>query len=249
MRYLGRVLVLDDAALVRQAVCLGVGEAGYVVMAGTAESEIRSVIDTFEPDVIVARLDGAPAERVPMLHHGMHIPLILVASEDASPSQRVEARRAGADSVFTEPIHVDELVARVDVLMEHRRTHHVVTVYDLNIDKDAHVVRRNDVELQLTVTEYNLLLDLAANVGVVLSKRQILERVWGFDEYEVNLVEVHISALRRKLEAAGPRLIQTVRGFGYDPPTRLYDGASAYAARVQGRASGGSHPLIRRSAG
>jgi DNA-binding response OmpR family regulator len=173
------------------------------------------MIDTFAPDVIVARLTGSPAERVPQLQRGIEIPVILLASDDAPLGERVQARRAGADSVFVEPIHIDEVVARVDTLMEHRRTHQVRRVHDVTIDLDAHVVRRNDVELQLTATEFNLLLDLVTNVGMVLSKRQLLERVWGFDEYDVNVVEAHVSALRRKLEAVGPRLIHTVRGFGY----------------------------------
>lgn len=248
MGLLGRVLVIEHAALVRQALCRGLGEAGYVLLAATADGEVGHVIDTFKPDVIVARLDGTPAEQVPLLRRGMETPVIFLASDDAPPGHRVQARRAGADSVFVEPVHIAEVVARVDSLMEHRRTRRVVSVYDLTIDVDGHFVRRNGVELQLTATEFNLLLDLAKNVGVVLSKSQLLDRVWGFDEYDVNVVEAHTSALRRKLEAAGPRLIQTVRGFGY---VLRQDGTAEHPQKQPwfASASGTSYSPNGRSAG
>lgn len=83
------------------------------------------------------------------------------------------------------------------------------------VDDGAKTVVRGGVALDLTKTEYDLLAMLAQHVGKVLTKTQLLTTVWGFDAYDANLVEVHMSALRRKLEATGPRLIQTVRGAGY----------------------------------
>ena len=86
---------------------------------------------------------------------------------------------------------------------------------DLSIDEVGHRVFRGESELELTVTEFNLLAMFLRNAGRVLSKRQLLASVWGFDDYDVNLVEVHVSALRKKLEQCGPRVVQTVRGIGY----------------------------------
>lgn len=86
---------------------------------------------------------------------------------------------------------------------------------DVRVDEVGHLVYRGDDELELTVTEFNLLAMFMRNAGRVLSKRQLLAAVWGFDDYDVNLVEVHVSALRRKLEVHGPRIVQTVRGIGY----------------------------------
>jgi DNA-binding response OmpR family regulator len=88
-------------------------------------------------------------------------------------------------------------------------------VGDLVVDDGARTVVRGGVPLELTRTEYDLLVMLVQHVGRVLSKTQLLTQVWGFDAYDPNLVEVHMSALRRKLEATGPRLIHTVRGAGY----------------------------------
>ena len=88
-------------------------------------------------------------------------------------------------------------------------------VGDLVVDDGARTVVRAGTTLELTRTEYDLLATLAQHVGKVLSKTQLLTAVWGFDAYDTNLVEVHMSALRRKLEVAGPRMVHTVRGAGY----------------------------------
>jgi two-component system OmpR family response regulator len=99
--------------------------------------------------------------------------------------------------------------------MERRRPRRRVRVGDLLIDHDAHLVTYVGEEVGLTLTEYNLLHDLMNNAGHVLSKRQLLEHVWGFDDYNPNLVEVHIAALRKKLGPSGSKVIETVRGVGY----------------------------------
>jgi DNA-binding response OmpR family regulator len=88
-------------------------------------------------------------------------------------------------------------------------------VGDLLVDDGARSVSRAGERLELTRTEYDLLSMLVQHVGKVLSKTQLLTSVWGFDAYDANLVEVHMSALRRKLETRGPRVIHTVRGAGY----------------------------------
>ena len=86
---------------------------------------------------------------------------------------------------------------------------------DLVVDEGAHTVDRGGRPVELTAVEFALLLAFCHNRGLVLSKTQLLTMVWGFDHHNVNLVEVHVSGLRRKLEAAGPRIIHTVRGAGY----------------------------------
>jgi DNA-binding response OmpR family regulator len=88
-------------------------------------------------------------------------------------------------------------------------------VRDLEVDELERVVTRAGVPVELTPTEFDLLATLARNPGHVFSKTRLLALVWGFSEYDPNLVEVHVSALRRKLEAHGPRLIHTERGMGY----------------------------------
>jgi two-component system OmpR family response regulator len=110
-----------------------------------------------------------------------------------------------------------ELLARVQALL--RRSGGLSSasrqVGELVIDDTSKTVVRAGHQLDLTKTEYDLLSVLVQHTGKVLSKTQLLTQVWGFDTYDANLVEVHMSALRRKLEAAGPRVIHTVRGAGY----------------------------------
>src|SRR5690606_13125821 len=90
-----------------------------------------------------------------------------------------------------------------------------ITCADLVIDEDEHRVIRRGHELQLTALEFNLLHTFCRNERRVLSKSQLLSIVWGFEEFDPNVVEVHVSALRKKLEAVGPRILHTVRGVGY----------------------------------
>jgi two-component system OmpR family response regulator len=91
----------------------------------------------------------------------------------------------------------------------------VIEAGDVIIDEQAGVATRDRAPLDLTPTELRLLAYLVRHRGLVLSKTQLLTQVWGYDAYDPNVVEVHVSALRRKLEAHGPRILQTVRGLGY----------------------------------
>jgi len=101
------------------------------------------------------------------------------------------------------------------VLRRLGRTPSTVQIGDLLVDADSGVVLRGSEPVDLTATELRLLRYLAAQRGRVVGKTQILTAVWGYEDYDPNLVEVHVSALRRKLEENGPRLLHTVRGLGY----------------------------------
>lgn len=115
------------------------------------------------------------------------------------------------------PFVLEELPAGLRALLRHggRWSSGVIEVGDLLVDEAAGAATRAGASLALTPTELRLLGYLARNPGQTLSKLQILIQVWGYDAFDPNLVEVHVSSLRRKLEAHGPRLIQTVRGHGY----------------------------------
>jgi two-component system OmpR family response regulator len=143
------------------------------------------------------------------------VPLVVL-----SPSSRLEDRltglRAGADEVMAKPFALSELACKVTALL--RRTGQrssVIELGDLVVDEAARTVERRGHPIELTAMEFALLLALCRNCRVVLTKGQLLTMVWGYDHVNHNLVEVHVSALRRKLEAVGPRVIHTVRGAGY----------------------------------
>ncbi|WP_353648619.1 response regulator transcription factor [Nakamurella sp. A5-74] len=130
------------------------------------------------------------------------------------------------------PFVMAELLARIRAVL--RRAGHlrepVVQISDLVVDENTGEASRAGSFLSLTATEFRLLAFLARHPGRVLSKAQILSQVWGYDAYDPNLVEAFVSALRRKIEAHGPRLIHTVRGVGYrigEPRTDPADGTTS----------------------
>ena len=208
--------MLDLPLNIRSVVSEALFSAGYLTLSGMSQEDNGSVASRFAPDVVIVALDRdwvPPLE--PAVRELRGVPMLALTPANPPAEVRVEARRAGIDSIFVEPWDANELVARVDSLMDRRRPRRRLRVGDLTIDHDAHIVTYRGEEVSVTLTEYNLLLDLMNNAGHVLSKRQLLERVWGFDDYNPNLVEVHIAALRKKLGAVGADMIETVRGVGY----------------------------------
>jgi DNA-binding response OmpR family regulator len=141
--------------------------------------------------------------------------IIMVTAKDQL-ADRLRGLGDGADDYVVKPFQLDEVVARAKSVLRRRgRSSDAVQVGDLLVDEPAGVVTRAGQVLDLTATELRLATFLVAQRGRTVSKTSILESVWGYGEYDGNLVEVHISALRRKMEAHGPRLIHTVRGLGY----------------------------------
>ncbi len=215
-----RVLVVEDDRPVRTSLEVALGAEGYEVRACADASCIQRVVEQFRPDLAIldVRLgsgpDGYSTARL-LRAHG-DVPVIMVTAAD-TVGERLEGFSAGADDYLVKPFSIAELLARVEALLRRigRLASAVRQVGDVIIDEGARTVLRAGKTLDLTRTEFDLLAVLAKHPGQVLSKVQLLTQVWGFDAYDVNLVEVHMSSLRRKLEVHGPRIIQTVRGVGY----------------------------------
>jgi two-component system OmpR family response regulator len=148
------------------------------------------------------------------------IPVLFLTAKDAV-EDRVSGLTAGGDDYVTKPFSLEEVVARVRALM--RRTTVAVTasdsvlvVGDLTLDEDSHEVSRGGDEIHLTATEFELLRYLMRNPKRVLSKAQILDRVWNYDfGGQANVVELYISYLRKKIDAGREPMIHTMRGAGY----------------------------------
>lgn len=215
-----RVLVVEDDDVIRSALEVALRGEGYQIRAEPDGTSLAQVRAEFRPDLAVldvhlpAGPDGYGLAR--LLRRGSDLPLLFLTAAD-SVEDRLAGFQAGADDYLVKPFSMAELLARVQALLRRsgRLTSDCWQVGDLVVDDGARTVVRGGVPLELTRTEYELLAMLVQNVGKVLSKTQLLTQVWGFDAYDPNLVEVHMSALRRKLEAAGPRVIHTVRGAGY----------------------------------
>ncbi len=214
-----RVLVVEDEETIREAVAAALGDAGYRVLGLPDASGVEQAVTEFRPDLAVVDVllpggrDGLAVARDVRARCDAGV-LVLTALDQVS--DRLRGFEAGADDYLVKPFAMAELVARVGALLRRLgRVPSTVEVGDLMLDADAGQARRGGESLELTATELRLLSYLVANRGRTVSKTQILTQVWGYGDYDPNLVEVHVSALRRKTERYGPRMIHTVRGLGY----------------------------------
>jgi DNA-binding response OmpR family regulator len=213
-----RVLVIEDAEAIRIAVESGLAAAGHSVLLRGDGGQIERDLAEFRPDVAILDVmlpgrDGFALLEV--IRARSRAGVVMLTARDGI-DDRLRGLTRGADDYVVKPFVLAELVARVNALL--RRMGRLPTelmIGDLLIDPEAALVRRGRSVITLTATEFKLLCYFAEHRGIVVNKSQILSAVWGFDEYDPNLVEVFISALRRKLEEHGPRLLHTVRGMGY----------------------------------
>lgn len=215
-----RLLVVEDDVTVRDALDVALRSEGYVVRALPDGHEFEREVREFRPDLVIldVRLPDGPdglalARR---LRADSDVPLVFLTAADEL-EDRLDGFATGADDYLTKPFSVAELLARVEALLRRagRLSSPTWQVGDLVVDEGARLVRRSDAEIELTRTEFDLLTALGRRRGQAVSKEHLLSAVWQFDSYDPNLVEVHISALRRKLEQHGDRVIHTVRGVGY----------------------------------
>jgi two-component system KDP operon response regulator KdpE len=217
-----RILVCDDEPQILRALRVILRDAGYeAVMAASGEEALdraavkppaAAILDLMLPD-----LDGVEVTR--RLREWSEMPIILlsaVGEEDA----KVRALAAGADDYVTKPFGPSELVARLEAVLRRARpeaSEPTIAIDGLEIDLAARTVRRDDEDVHLTPTEFELLRVLAQSRGRLMTHRKLLAEVWG-PEYvdDVQVLRVHLANLRRKIEpAGGRRYIQTDSGVGY----------------------------------
>lgn len=217
------VLVIEDDDRIRLALLLALEEEGYTARgAATAEEGLRmqrsDPADNVLFDLMLPGIDGF--EGIRQLRRDDDVPIVVVSARDDT-HDIVAALEAGADDYVVKPIAIKELSARLRALR--RRARAVVApvavqvIGDLEISPDAGEVRRGGHPVPLTRTEFRLLCELAEHAGRVLSRQQLLQRVWGYDSGDERLVDVHVGRLRQKIEAepGNPRHLVTLRGLGY----------------------------------
>jgi len=214
-----RVLIVEDEPAIRGALVAALRGAGYSVEALADGTGFEQRVNSFRPDLAVLDVmlpggrDGLVLAR--SLRGRCDAAVLMLTALDAVPD-RLDGFDAGADDYVVKPFVTAEVLARVAAILRRLgRIPATVQVGDLVLDEAAAVATRGGAVLDLTGTEFRLLGYLVGNRGRTLSKTQILTQVWGYEDYDPNLVEVHVSALRRKTEQTGPRLIHTVRGLGY----------------------------------
>jgi two-component system OmpR family response regulator len=219
-----RVLVVDDEPNLADLLTMALRYEGWELRTAHDGLSAVRIAREFKPDAVVLDvmlpdLNGLEVLRR-LRDHAPDLPVLFLTAKDAV-EDRIAGLTAGGDDYVTKPFSLEEVVARVRGLM--RRTSiaasrggSVLTVGDLSLDEESHEVTRGCDDVALTATEFELLRYLMRNPRRVLSKAQILDRVWNYDfGGQANVVEIYISYLRKKIDAGHEPMIHTLRGVGY----------------------------------
>jgi two-component system OmpR family response regulator len=219
-----RVLVVDDEPALTDVVGTVLRYEGWQVRTAGSGSQALTEFSSFSPDVVVLDvmlpdLDGFEVLQR-LRSNGVQTPVLFLTARDAT-EDRVRGLTLGGDDYVVKPFSLEELVARLHALLRRAgiargQRDTVLQVADLVLDEEGREVRRGGELVQLTATEFELLRYLMLNARRVVSKAQILDRVWHYDfGGQANIVELYVGYLRRKLDRDREPLIQTVRGVGY----------------------------------
>jgi len=221
----GRILVVEDELAIQKVIQTYLESAGFTVRCIDSGDQALDAVERFRPDLIVLDLmlpgmDGL--EVTARLRQQASDVFIIMLTARSEEIDRIAGLRMGADDYLTKPFSPRELVARVEAVLRRRRSLTPPPNLDLHfehlsISPDRMEATAGGTLLELTTTEFTLLLELARHAGRVLTRDQIIDRVWGEDFYGTDrIVDVYVGQVRRKLEqAVGHGLIQTVRGVGY----------------------------------
>jgi two-component system response regulator MprA len=217
------VLIVDDDPKLLKMLQRTLTYENLTVLTASNGEEALPIIDANAPDLLIIdwmmpKMDGVTLIRQLRAEKNKTLALMLTARD--AIENRVDGLESGADDYLVKPFAPAELVARVHALLRRIETKTeslAVTYLDVTLDPTTREARRGDLNLSLTVTEFNLLHLFLRHPRQVLERAQILREVWGYDfGGDDNVLEIYIGYLRKKLEAGGlARLIQTVRGVGY----------------------------------
>ena len=219
-----RVLVVDDEVNIAELISMALRYEGWQVSTAHNGTSAVNAAKDMGPDAVVLDMmlpdiDGLEVLRR-MRSTMPEVPVVFLTARDAV-EDRIAGLTAGGDDYVTKPFSLEELVARLRALMRRAgaqrvQSSSVLVVGDLELDEDSHEVSRAGDPISLTATEFELLRFLMRNPKRVLSKAQILDRVWNYDfGGQANVVELYISYLRKKVDAGRDPMIHTMRGAGY----------------------------------
>ncbi|WBC17990.1 response regulator transcription factor [Micromonospora sp. WMMA1998] len=220
-----RVLVVDDEENIRALLSATLRLVEFDVRVAGGGHEALALAEEFDPDLVVLDvmlpdLDGFQVARR-LRGAGAGVPVLFLTAR-GTVEDRISGLTVGADDYVTKPFSLEEVVLRIRAILRRSRADDapapdgMLRYADLELDEDAHEVRRGGRVVELSPTEFNLLRYLMVNAGRVVSKAQILDRVWNYDfGGDGRIVESYIYYLRKKIDVQAPPLVHTVRGVGY----------------------------------
>ncbi|WP_437079528.1 response regulator transcription factor [Streptomyces sp. enrichment culture] len=226
-----RVLVVDDEQSITELLSMALRYEGWQIRSTADGRNALRAAREFRPDAVVLDMMLPDMDGLTVLGRLRRelpdVPVLFLTAKDAV-EDRIAGLTAGGDDYVTKPFSLEEVVARLRGLIRRsyaadrrsyaadRRSDALLVVGDLTLDEDSHEVTRGGQSIHLTATEFELLRFLMRNPRRVLSKAQILDRVWSYDfGGQANVVELYISYLRRKIDAGREPMIHTRRGAGY----------------------------------
>jgi two-component system, OmpR family, response regulator len=219
-----RVLVVDDEVNIAELISMALRYEGWQVSTAHTGTAAVSTAKEVEPDAVVLDMMLPDIDGLEVLRRMRtslpDVPVVFLTAKDAV-EDRVAGLTAGGDDYVTKSFSLEELVARLRGMMRRAGAmraagRSVLIVGDLELDEDSHEVTRGGDQITLTATEFELLRYLMRNPRRVLSKAQILDRVWNYDfGGQANVVELYISYLRKKIDTGREPMIHTMRGAGY----------------------------------
>jgi two-component system OmpR family response regulator len=218
-----RVLVVDDEPNIVDVVSMALRHHGFDVAAADTGGGALAAVREWHPhvlvlDVMLPDMDGFEvAQRLSGEHAG--VPILFLSARDAT-ADKVRGLTAGGDDYVTKPFSLEELIARLRNILRRtgalREISSRLVFADLELDEETRDVSRDGRSIELTATEYRLLRYLMLNPRRVLTRAQLLDHVWSYDfDGDARVLETYMSYLRKKVDAAPPRLLHTVRGVGY----------------------------------
>lgn len=226
----GTILIVEDEASIRNVAQAYLEHAGFQVVCADNGPAGLTLAQQHHPDLVVLdlMLPGMDGMEVAARLRATSEVFILMLTARSEEADRVAGLRIGADDYLTKPFSPRELVARVEAILRRRRTvpeDHTLTFQHVRINPASHEAWADGQLLDLTTTEFDVLLALARHHNKTLSREQLIDLVWGADFYGTDrVVDVYVGQVRRKIEAAiDETLIRTVRGIGYrfvDEPVR-----------------------------
>jgi two-component system OmpR family response regulator len=219
-----RVLVVDDEHNIAELISMALRYEGWDTRQAHTGTKAVTAAKDFKPDAVVLDMMLPDFDGMEVLRRlrgfSPDVPVVFLTARD-SVEDRVAGLTAGGDDYVTKPFSLEEVVARLRALLRRTgavssREEAVLVVGDLRMDEDSHEVSRDGDDIRLTATEFELLRYFMRNPKRVLSKAQILDRVWQYDfGGQANIVELYVSYLRRKIDKGRAPMLHTLRGVGY----------------------------------